>query len=230
MNEILQVRKSSIQLSEDLVLDTYTADQIDERGFFINYLSGRGTSGVIKTSRSTMVVKTMSQELKSFLGEDFTMVAGQYKMQSGGLVPVSLWKLPDAIRYWGYWACKATRVKPETKEAAQDILLNASLSLFQVMTDEAFGREYTPGKAQELMLANSELKVKVSEHEHNAASWKYLCNEAIADRNDAIASQEQAQKDLEELSLGMASPDQLEAENEYLKRILRQHGIDPYAG
>jgi len=215
MTDKLRVRKSPIKLTEELTLDTYTADQIDDRGIFVNYLSGRGTSNAVKTARSTVVVKTMSKELKAFLGKEFTVVQGEYKMVSGGVTPVSLWKLDDVIKYWGFWAFKATRVKKESREAAQNILLNASLSLFQVMTDEAFGREYTPGKAQKLLIANNLLKTQLAESQHNAASWKYL--------------HDQAQKDLQYLSEDFASPDHLEAENEYLKRILRQNGIDPYA-
>ncbi|NEP31742.1 hypothetical protein [Moorena sp. SIO3B2] len=221
MENILRVRKSIIRIAPDEILDTYTADEIDPiTGFFINYLSSRGTANVVKASLNTVSLKTMSKLLKSLLGKDFTVTQGAYIMESGGVTDVSLWKINDSITYWGYWAHHAKQVKPKTKEAAIRIIMASAKSNFQIMADEAFGRAYTPGKAQDLFLQNQQLKEEKAMHHHNAESWRYLYEEQKQ-------KQEQNEELLQDLSFGMAEDDLLAAENAQLRRKLWDLGIDP---
>lgn len=154
MNQILTVRKSSIKLVHDLTLDTYTADEVDKQtGMFINYFSGSGMALAVDLPDNTALQSRLSKKLKAMLGENFTVLQSKYRMESGGLTDLLLWTISDALTFWEYWAFVSNSVNKKAKEKARNIIITSARANLQIVTDEAFGRGYTPGKAQELMLA-----------------------------------------------------------------------------
>ena len=136
---ILTVRKTTITLG--FVIDAYTADEKDSQGRWINYLSGTGLSKSIGFSATTTLPNRLPKELEAKLGEGFTTLLGKYKMSSGGLSSLNLWKTQDAAKYWLHHF----RQGNELAETILDALTGTTLD---IIINDLFQREYAQGSAQ----------------------------------------------------------------------------------
>ena len=85
----------------------------------------------------------MSKELKAFLGQDFTVLQGKYKMASGGSTKVSLWTTDAASSFYTYHAIF------NQNPTAIKIVQSLSATTLDIIINDAFNREYEQYQAQE---------------------------------------------------------------------------------
>jgi hypothetical protein len=137
---MLTVRKTTINIS-GIDIDAYTADEKDEKGNFINYLSGQGMAFSIGLDHTTTVQKRLAQELKARLGAGFSTVQGKYVNTQNGVSKISLWTIPNAIRYWQYHDRSGNKL-------AQDLLSALAETSLDIIVDDSFGRDYQRGQAE----------------------------------------------------------------------------------
>ncbi|NEO08450.1 hypothetical protein [Moorena sp. SIO3I8] len=201
MTDILTVRKSTLELPQGVVLDIYTADEIDEFGRWVNYLSGRGLADSVKVTEFMVRAKRMSKALKAKLGKDFMVRAGRFELSKNRYSDVTLWRFKHASKFWVYQNSQGNEDAGLILEVLADVNL-------QIMSDEAFGRGYEPGKAQEL----------VRKYEQENQQLKNQLQQA----KKTIKGQE------EELREAMDNYDVQQGLQDEYDRQLRDAGIDPW--
>lgn len=140
---IVEVFRTSIKLGS-ISIDAYTADEQDNDGNWINYLSGAGMAEAIKLHRSTTLQNRLSDDLKALLGNDFTTLQSKYRMNSGGLSKVELWKTADARKFWRFHDRKGN----QKASLIVDALVEVSLD---IIINDAFNRAYKRGDAEKLV-------------------------------------------------------------------------------
>lgn len=141
--DILDVFQTTIKLG-NIEIDAYTAHEKDSRGNWVNYLSGTGLAESVELNHSTTVQKRLSKSLKALLGNDFTTVQGRYKMTSGGIAKVKMWKTPDAGTFYGYQA-------EQGNKRALKIVIGLATASLDIIINDAFERPYVAGTAQNLV-------------------------------------------------------------------------------
>jgi hypothetical protein len=104
-------------------------------------LSGNQLAELIGLSQTTTLPNRLPKELKGILGQDFTVMPGFYKMESGGKTKLSLWSTVNAIRYIQYHAIQGN------KPAANIMYAFGSTTLDMIIND-SFNRDYLKGQAE----------------------------------------------------------------------------------
>jgi hypothetical protein len=145
---MLTVFRTEIKIGHQITF-AYTANEVSLSGNPINYLSGYQLAELIGLAQTTTVRNRIPQELKVLMGDAFTVMPGQYKMDSGGITKVSLWDTQNATKYWMYHAFRGNSL-------AQSILLALSSTSLDIIINDAFDRDYEKGKAQQQVNARLE--------------------------------------------------------------------------
>jgi hypothetical protein len=164
-NNIVEVFRSTIKLGA-IEIDAYTANERDNQGNWINYLSGKGMAECIGLEHTTTVQNRLSEELKALLGETFTTVQSKYRNQRNSFSKVNLWTIPNSRKYWRYHDRNGNKLAG----AIVDALVETSID---IIINDAFSREYQRGDAQ--LLVNSRILDRPS-------PWKRLYEKEFCDR------------------------------------------------
>lgn len=145
--DILDVFRTTIKLG-NIEIDAYTAHELDSRGNWINYLSGKGMAESIGLPRNSTLPKRFSESLKTRLGKEFTTLHGRYKMDSGGVSKAKMWTTPNAGIYYGYHA-------EQGNQKALKIVIGLASAALDIIINDQFQRPYTSGQTQQI--ANSRI-------------------------------------------------------------------------
>ena len=145
---MLTVFRTEIKIGNQITF-AYTANEIDINGNPINYLNGTQLAELIGESPNSTVLKRLSKELKSMLGESFSTIQGKMKTEKNTYSKVSLWDTSDCITYWTYHAEKGNRV-------AFKLICALAVTSLDLIINDAFDRDYEKGKAQQQVNARLE--------------------------------------------------------------------------
>ncbi|NEP69000.1 hypothetical protein [Moorena sp. SIO3A5] len=158
-----------------------------------------------------------SRTIKRLLGKDFQFDSWQSELNPDKVNVVLVKDFEKIIWDWMFYEPKR---KDDVlipgikiaKEIGKDIFGMGLVERFRDGFGFESGKEFRDNFLEERV---KQLESRNADLENNDECWRYV-NKELRD-------------EIEDLAKGMGEPDELEAENERLRRILRERGIDPNA-
>ena len=120
----------------------YSANELDDNGDRVNYLSGLGLANTLELPETTTRYNRLPKGLKTMLGGNFTVWYGEYKMESGGVTKLNLWSTTASVQYFCYHAFRGNKI-------AQLLLQSLANTTIDTIINDAFGIPYESGFSEQ---------------------------------------------------------------------------------